>query len=406
MGNVQNQQAAALANKIDNMISLEYYYLNGKKLDISLHDTKPPEPIPLSFIREHLKDIVPEDIIFIDGGGKIINKEDEDKIFTQEEGRYNLFYVYSDILLSQRNYEPKNVILNFKILEEKEEFNIYEYPNEEIKDDEQFYSIILLGDYYENIKFVNGYLNYIYDIQKEDKFRLKIEDIKDDNIKNENEKKFLKIYNIKHEKGNFKFYCFYFGAENEINMEEINELEKVLINDNKDIHIDFIAYNKLNYTYRTRFKNEIFLNRISEIGEQISKKDYKGINSNFFFLGPNNIHSDIMFELRTCIVESYGEQKPDNIFDKCKRELEEKYKNVILYYSFCDYNTIYETKNDKLQICEFNRVMDGFSKFHNGLINAPRNFQFNEIRKYFISLIEIFKPLNLKYKDMKKKNKI
>ena len=66
-------------------------------------------------------------------------------------------------------------------------------------------------------------------------------------------------------------------------MEEINELEKVLINDNKDIHIDFIAYNKLNYTYRTRFKNEIFLNRISEIGEQISKKDYKGINSNFFF---------------------------------------------------------------------------------------------------------------------------
>ena len=88
----------------------------------------------------------------------------------------------------------KKINLNFKLLEEKEEFNIYKYPNEEIKDEEDFYSIILFGDYYENYKFVNGYLNYLYDIQKEDKFRLKIEDIKDDNIKNENEKKFLKIY--------------------------------------------------------------------------------------------------------------------------------------------------------------------------------------------------------------------
>ena len=179
----------------------------------------------------------------------------------------------------------KKINLNFKLLEEKEEFNIYKYPNEEIKDEEDFYSIILFGDYYEKYKFVNGYLNYLYDIQKEDKFRLKFEDIKDYNKKNENEneKKFLKIYNIKHGKGNFKFYCFYFGAKNEINIEEINELEKILINNNKDIHIDFIVYNKLYSTYRPRFKNEIFLDRISEIGKQILKKDYKGINSNFFF---------------------------------------------------------------------------------------------------------------------------
>ena len=370
MGNLQIQDSS---NDVDNMISLEYFYLNGKKIDIPLNDTKPPDRISLTFIREHLKDIVPDDFIFIDIGGEIIDKENEDKTFTQDGGAYRFFYVYSDLLLSQRNYEPKNITLNFKILEEKEEFNIYEYPNEEIKDGEEFYSIILLGDYYENIKFVNGYLNYLYDIQKEDKFRLKIEDIKDDYIKNENEKKFLKIYNIKHEKGNFKFYCFYFGANNEINMEELNELEKILINNNKDIHIDFIVYNKLNYTCRHRFKNKIFMQRISKIGEEISKRDYQGINSNFFFCGPNNIYLDIIFQLRSCIVDSYGLQKPDNLFDECKRELENKYKNVILFYSFGDYNSIYDTKNDKIKICDFNHIMDGLSKFHNGLINAPRN---------------------------------
>ena len=109
-----------------------------------------------------------------------------------------------------------------------------------------------------------------------------------------------------------------------------------------------------------------------------------------------------MFELRRYIVNSYGKQKSDNVSDKCKRELEDKYKNVILYYSFCDYNAIYDIKNEKLQICEFNRVMDGFSKFHTGLIKAPRNIQFKEIRKYFVSLVEIFKPLDSKIKEYKK----
>ena len=158
MGNLQIQDSS---NDVDNMISLEYFYLNCKKIDIPLNDTKPPDRISLTFIREHLKDIVPDDFIFIDIGGEIIDKENEDKTFTQDGGAYRFFYVYSDLLLSQRNYEPKNITLNFKILEEKEEFNIYEYPNEEIKDGEEFYSIILLGDYYENIKFVNGYLNYL-----------------------------------------------------------------------------------------------------------------------------------------------------------------------------------------------------------------------------------------------------
>ena len=59
----------------------------------------------------------------------------------------------------------------------KEEYNIYEYPHKELKE-EEFYAIILIGDNKENLKFINKFLNYIYYIKKGDKKRLKYENKK------------------------------------------------------------------------------------------------------------------------------------------------------------------------------------------------------------------------------------
>ena len=157
-----------------NMVSCDYFYLNGKRIEITFHDMKPPNPIPLSFIREHIKDIIPEDSVFLDDNGEIIPKENEDKIFSVDGDITKVIHIFSEKLYSERNLEEKNIILDYKIIEEKEEFNIYEYPNNEIKEDEEYYSIVLLGDINENEKFVNGFLNYLYDIKKDDKYRLKI----------------------------------------------------------------------------------------------------------------------------------------------------------------------------------------------------------------------------------------
>ena len=391
------------AKELDNFLICEYFYLNGKKLDISFHDVKPPIPIPLSFIKEHIiKDSVPEDIIFMSEKGEIINKEDEDKTFTEDKDKLKNYYVYSDILYSQRNYQSKNLILNFKKLEEKEEFNIYEYPSEEIKDEEQFYSIILFGGYYDNIKFVNGFLNFLYDVQKEDNFRLKFENT--DNINLDNKKEFLKIMNIKHEKGNFKFYCFDFSLNSNLAIEEINELEKIINNGNKDIHIDFIVYNKINFAYEKRIKDKIFDDHMEEIGTQLSKTNYADIISNFFFAEPNMIYSELMYQLRKWLIAYYGNPRPENVYDKSRTDLEKRYKNALLHYCFTDYDKIYETKNGKFEICEFNRIMDGFSKFYEGLLKAPKNNQFQQIRKHFLSLSERFTPMGLligEYKNCK-----
>ena len=383
------------------MESCEFFYLNGEKIDISFHNTKPPNPIPLNFIREHIKDSIPEDFIFLSNKGEIINKEDEDKTFTSEELATTAFYIYSDTLYSKRNYAPKKIILDFKKLEEKEEFIIYEYPNKDIKEDEQFYSIVLFGNNKENIKFINGFVNYLYDIKKEDKFRLKF--TKEENNDSKKETEFSKVYNIKHEKGNFKFYCFNFSVELDFNFKEISELEKIINNGDKDIHVDFIVYNKIDYTYDKRLRNAIFNDDTNTLGRRLSKTDLKGQNASSFFAGPNLLFSDIMFELRRCIVGLYGNDTPDNAYDKSRIDIKEKYGNALLYYCFCDYNSIYKTKNDKFEICEFNRIMDGFSRFYTGLLNAPKNNQFQVLRDYFISINLLFRQMRTKYNEYQEK---
>ena len=45
---------------------------------------------------------------------------------------------------------------------------------QEIKEDEEFFSVILLGDNYLNIKFINGFVNFLYEVKKEYNFRFKI----------------------------------------------------------------------------------------------------------------------------------------------------------------------------------------------------------------------------------------
>ena len=75
---------------------------------------------------------------------------------------------------------------------------------------------------------------------------------------------FAKIVDLKHEKGNFRFYCFDFGSENVITIEEINSIEKVINNNNQDVHIDLIVYNKIDYTYEDRIPKTILLNQIEK----------------------------------------------------------------------------------------------------------------------------------------------
>ena len=380
-------------HEVINMESIYYFYLNGEKMDISFHDVKPPNPIPLSFIREHIKEIIPEDFIFLNNDGEIIDNDEEDKIFSVEDGEISIHHIYSETLYNKKKSESKNMAINiddFKVLEMKEEFNIYEYSHKELKN-EDFYSIVLIGDMNNNIKFVDGFLNYLYGIRKEDKIRLKYEDF------NKNEKKeidFYKVMNIQHEKGNFKFHCFNFGTDNFIGLDELVIFGKIIDNDNKEVHIDLIVFNKIDFSYEKRFQKKIFDDYMKEIGKGIVEKGFQK-DSNFFFVEPNILFSSIRYNVLLYTIDCYGFNRPENSYDKSRIDMK-KYKNVFLNHYF-NFDSIYETKSDKKDLCEFNQVMEGFSTFYNSLINAPKQLQCEKLRQYYYSIFKIYFPLAKNY---------
>ena len=141
-----------------------------------------------------------------------------------------------------------------------------------------------------------GYGDWGLDVEKEDKFRYKI-------IDKENNKDFLKIVDIKHEKGNFKFYCFDFSADKTLTKEDLNTLEKILNNNNEDIHIDIIVYNKIDKNYTNRLLYKEFIHDIQEIVSEIIKNKLKTNKINYFFAGPNILFDKFIYYLRSMTVQ-------------------------------------------------------------------------------------------------------
>ena len=229
------------------------------------------------------------------------------------------------------------------------------------------------------------------DVEKEDKFRYKI-------IDKENNKDFLKIVDIKHEKGNFKFYCFDFSADKTLTKEDLNTLEKILNNNNEDIHIDFIVYNKIDKNYTNRLLYKEFIHNIQEIVSEIIKNKLKTNKINYFFAGPNILFDKFIYYLRSMTVQLYGINIPDDAYDRSRKDLKEFYS---LYYCFGNYDSIYEKANNKINMCDYNRLMDGFSKFYVSLKEAPKNHQFKVERKFFLFLKEIYEPALTVYTELK-----
>ena len=83
-----------------------------------------------------------------------------------------------------------------------------------------------MGNNEKNIKFINGFLNFLFDIKEEDNIRLKIE-------RKENEDFIEKIF-ISSNKGNFKFNCINIekGSYNNEDIKQLIQFGKTEKNEN------------------------------------------------------------------------------------------------------------------------------------------------------------------------------
>ena len=106
-------------------------------------------------------------------------------------------------------------------MEKNDKFTLYEYPLKKCID--YTYSIIIFGSKDNNTKFINGFLNFLFDINENDPFRMKLESP----TKNKYENNFIDIIFIDSKKGSFKFNCINISKDIEQkNIEQLLEFIK------------------------------------------------------------------------------------------------------------------------------------------------------------------------------------
>ena len=219
-------------------------YLNGiPKLQLNYKEEF------LSDFRLKLVKLFPEDFIFLHSEIEI-NKDKESEIKLKEiTSPFDQIHLFSQTLYSNKEKQEK-INLEFdkmKILEKNNFFSIYEYPQSK-ENDNTYYSIVLYGSKSENTIFINGFLNFLFNVELEDNYRFKLESIENQN------NNLIQVKNIKSFKGNFSFKCINKEYLNENGIEEICEFfnkeksfNSFIINKYYSWDLDSNVFNYYNY---------------------------------------------------------------------------------------------------------------------------------------------------------------
>lgn len=261
-----------------------------------------------------VRDLIPDDAILLNEENV---KKDFQKFLKSKDGASCPDFIFYSKNLCDK--EKRNSISfkysDYKILEKNEKFILVEYPQKIEKD---FFSIIIFGNKEKNIKFINGFLNFLFDIKEEDNIRLKIE-------RKENEDFIEKIF-ISSNKGNFKFNCINIEKES-FNNDDIKQL---------------IQFGKTEKNENLVILNQ---NEIELWPQYIGKSDnIKCI----FFASPNSFINTFLFSILGLFEK---ENIDDNIFNIIN--------NFLSYYF--DYDCIYaQTQNEEISIL-YKITMESYS---------------------------------------------
>ena len=184
-----NEKQLLFDKKIIEKISKKLIEMIGALFEKGIEPEK--ELVIIDLIMEIFREDIPDDAI-------LLNEENLKKVNLLKIENINSFP--DVIFFSPKLYgEEKRDLISFqysdyKILEKNEKFILVEYPQ---KKENDYFTIIILGSKEKNIKFVNGFLNFLFDIKEEDNIRLKIERKENDDI--------IEVIYITSNKGNFKF---------------------------------------------------------------------------------------------------------------------------------------------------------------------------------------------------------
>ena len=412
MGNLDDKEKLSFAN----MFFYHRIYLNGKQilldekclgnLDKILDELKPKNIFELKElynpinIKKLLGNILPEDSQLLKP--TIPSRKNFILASYFEETYNNLFPIYnffSPSLDDKIKKEPS--LLNFsnlKKLDECEKFKVLEYqPSKNFEKDfynymskkakaqkleeKSFFSILIIGMYEMNLNFINGFLNYLFDVKEDDNYRLALEF---DNNKEEN---FFGLKYINSEKGNFVFFC--------INVDKINNYEiGNLLENFKSIEKETI--------------NLIIFNRYEALHEPYLEIDEQE-KYEIFFCCPSisfNILKSHVLEKEFKFMDKFGLIKNNSADEKIIKETilqMIKYDEIVRQkYTSCyfNYDSIYNPEKNRDIFFKYNITMEGYKYFYNIITERKNNFI------DFSSLVKLLTIDKEKSDKIKKKKQI
>ena len=366
-----------------NRLFPHYIYLNGEKISISVKEFENDEidKINLNLIREKLGNKIPNDSRFI------YERDEEIEIDKEKEknmGNYYMSFLGFD-LFSKSLYNNNWVVLNknpfenLKVLETKKNLIIYEYPQK--KEENDFFTILLLG----GNNFVNGFLNYLFDIKIDDEYRLKLEEFEQE------KKQFIIKKYIQCPKGNFKFVIVDPLDYYSLNVEDINKIIQTL---NEEKNINLFAVNII----VDSGKYQDIISQIIDI-----KFDGKQEKSELFFIEPNDIYLYIKSSYYAHKTNIDKSERINKINSEIMEETEKIFPSNIIFPDF-----IYENDNNatKKLKCTYNKMHYGYSNFYNAVIQRKNKIiDFSNIISYLTFAKEKFNVINLKIRQLDEKIK-
>ena len=168
-------------------------YLNGEQILLENENLK-------RFCRILEENQTPFDIQNI---RKIFNIQKDAKFLNNNEGKSNNYFsfpIYNfyspNLYMKEKTKNRKHSSLNdfseLKSVDECEKYKLFLYPQNNEENLNEFFYVILLGFQEQNNLFINGFLNFLFDINENDGFRLVLdtqENNKNDNKDNKDKKR-------------------------------------------------------------------------------------------------------------------------------------------------------------------------------------------------------------------------
>ena len=204
----------------------------------------------LKTIKKIYEDIIPKDAMFALNSWDINENNFSSNGLHHYFGENKILNMYSPKYLIKKNKKFSSFHLSgLKFLEKNDKFMIYEFPLKKYID--YTYSIIIFGTKTNNTQFINGFLNFLFDINENDPFWIKLES----SSKNEYEDNFIDTKFIDYKKSIFKFNCI--NISKDINHKNIEHLLELIKNEK---FINIILFNMNKSEFKSNIKNvyEIF----------------------------------------------------------------------------------------------------------------------------------------------------